>query len=207
MLKKLLFSHSAKKIIYLNFTNKTNFCYNYYGGLIMGRELRRKQAKKEGKSLKREEVTEKNQIVSLIKIIVLLIFITGAIYLISALFITKELDWFDKAEDTQNETNNSKTILASSIFKQSETTYYVYFYDFNDEDQKIKNVVDNKLATATVYRVDTSSALNKKYVSDTSNKQATTLEELKVVDSTIIKINNDIIEEYYEQDEIINNLK
>lgn len=173
----------------------------------MGRELRRKQAKKEGKSLKREEVTEKNQIVSLIKIIVLLIFITGAIYLISALFITKELDWFDKTEDTQNETNNSKTILASSIFKQSETTYYVYFYDFNDEDQKIKNVVDNKLATATVYRVDTSSALNKKYVSDTSNKQATTLEELKVVDSTIIKINNDIIEEYYEQDEIINNLK
>ena len=112
-----------------------------------------------------------------------------------------------KNGDTSSGRDEYKFTLYETVSSSGQATYYVYFYDFNDEDQKIKNVVDNKLATATVYRVDTSSALNKKYVSDTSNKQATTLEELKVVDSTIIKINNDIIEEYYEQDEIINNLK
>ena len=34
----------------------------------MGRELRRKQAKREGKSLQKEEVVEKNQIKQLISI-------------------------------------------------------------------------------------------------------------------------------------------
>ena len=54
----------------------------------MGRELRRKQAKKEGKSLEKEEIIETNQIKKFIIITLAVVAIVGIIYLISGLFIT-----------------------------------------------------------------------------------------------------------------------
>ena len=97
----------------------------------MGRELRRKQAKKDGRSLEKEELIETNQIKKYLMTVVGIVGIFAIIYLLSALFITKELDWFNK--DKEENTNNSvsSSILASAIFKQSEESYYVYFYDFD----------------------------------------------------------------------------
>lgn len=172
----------------------------------MGRELRRKQAKKDGKNLKQETLVEENQIKKLIIITLILIFIICVIYLISALFITKELDWFSKKD---NETTNlvTNTILASEIFKQKEEEYYVYFYDYNDEDSQISSIVSSKLSENKVYKVDTNSALNSRYVSDNSNKDAKTIADLKVKSPTVVKIIGEVITEYYEGNEIINNLK
>jgi len=172
----------------------------------MGRELRRKQAKKDGKSLTPEIPTEENQIKKLAIIIGILVFIVGAIYLISALFITKELDWFQD-EPKENETLVQNTILASEIFKQTEEEYYVYFYDYKDEDAQISSTVSSKLSSSKVYKVDTGSALNNKYISEESNKTAKNLDELKVKEPTVIKINGETILEYYEGNEILNNLK
>lgn len=172
----------------------------------MGRELRRKQAKKEGKSLQPEITNEGNQIKSLIIITCVLVFIICAIYVLSALFITKELDWFDKKEE-ETQTLVSNTILASEIFKQKEENYYIYFYDYTDEDTEITNTINSKLSSSKVYKVDTSSALNKKYISEESNKSAKKLEDLKVKSPTVIKISGDEISEYYEKNEIITNLK
>ena len=171
----------------------------------MGRELRRKQAKREGKSLQKEVVSEDNQIKKLVKITLLIVFIICVIYIIAALFITKEVDWFDKKEENQSLVTN--TILASEIFKQSEEEYYVYFYDYNEEDSEIASAVSSKLSTKKVYKVDTGSALNNNYVSEESNKFAKKLDDLKVKPSTIIKISGEEIVEYYENDEIVNNLK
>ena len=175
----------------------------------MGRELRRKQAKKEGKSLEREEIIETNQIKKFIIITLAVVAIVGIIYLISGLFITKEIKWFNK-EETNTETDKSvaNTILASAIFNQSEEEYYVYFYNFNEEekDSAITSLVDSALSSSKVYKVNTNSALNTNYVAETSNKAAKTLAELKVVAPTLIKISGDKITEYYEKDEIKNKL-
>lgn len=171
----------------------------------MGRELRRKQAKKDGKSLERNNIEEKNQIKKLLKIVVLLILIIGLIYIISGLFITKELKWFSKSNSEEQHSKITNSILASEIFKQTDQEYYVYFYDFNDENEEISNVVLG--LTNKVYKVDTSSALNSNYVlndSNTGSKNAKSLEELKVVNSTLIKIVEENITEYYENDEILN---
>lgn len=173
----------------------------------MGRELRRKQAKKEGKSLKREEINEKNPIKKLLIIILVLLFIMVVIYLLSALFITKELDWFNKNTNESTTTNVTDSILASSIFKQIEEEYYVYFYDFSDEDAEITNTINNALPAEKVYKVDTSSAMNANYVSENSNPSAKTLSEISVVPNTLIKISGESIAEYYENDEIINKLQ
>ncbi len=174
----------------------------------MGRELRRKQAKKEGKSLAREEIIEKNPIKKFITITCILLIIMAAIYLATSLFITKELDWFNKKDEkeTTEEKTISDSILASAIFKQKEEEYYVYFYDFNEKDTTVTEYINNRLSGEKVYKVNTESAMNAKYISDTSNKNAKTLEELKVKAPTVIKISNHKITKYYEANEIVNNL-
>ena len=173
----------------------------------MGRELRRKQAKKEGKSLQPEIKEEEKLIKKLIIITAILVFIICTIYVLSALFITKELDWLDKKDEDVTDNLIENTILASEIFKQKEEEYYVYFYDYTEKNNQITSTVESKLSTKKVYKVDTSSALNNKYVSDQSNKSAKKIEELKVKAPTVIKINGDQISEYYEDNEIINDLK
>ena len=101
----------------------------------MGRELRRKQAKKSGQSLERVETKKDNQIKKYIINIISLLGVFVIIYLLSALFVTKELDWFSKKEKETNVNVVANTILASEAFKQKESSYYVYFYDY-DEDEK-----------------------------------------------------------------------
>lgn len=170
----------------------------------MGRELRRKQAKREGKSLKNEEIKEEYNVKKIVITCVIVLVSIGLVYLISALFITKELDWFSKEEVKDNTSGVENSILASAIFKQKEDEYYVYFYDFNEDNNMYKNIVSSKLSSKKVYNVDTSSGLNSNYVSDVSNKKATGLDDLKVVNDTVIKIVGDTIVEYYEKDEINN---
>ncbi len=174
----------------------------------MGRELRRKQAKKEGKSLKNENITEDYSLTKFVKVSVIVILSAVFLYLVSAIFITKEINLFGK-NNTTNTTNQtvSNAILAKSIFNQSEESYYVYFYDFNESNNNINTIVSSKLSGSKVYRVDTSSSFNSKYVSDTSNRSATTLDDLKVVKDTLIKIEGDAITMYLEgEEEITNNL-
>ena len=171
----------------------------------MGRELRRKQAKKEGKNLQPEIKDEEKLIKKLIIITAILVFIICTIYILSALFITKELDWLDKKDENITETLAENTILASEIFKQKEEEYYVYFYDFKETENNTTTVV-NSIQDLKVYKVDTGSTLNKNYISEESNKSAKTLSELSVKAPTLIKVSGDIIVAYYEADEIVNNL-
>lgn len=170
----------------------------------MGRELRRKQAKKEGKSLERVVVEDNNSMMNYLKITLIVVIFGCLIYLLSALFVTKELDWFNKKEEQSEATSN--IILASQTFKQKEETYYVYFYNFDEEDTNITSTVTNSLSSDKVYKVNTSDALNSNYVSEETNKKAKTLEELKVKEHTLIKIENDTIKEYYEGEEITKKL-
>ena len=173
----------------------------------MGRELRRKQAKKDGKSLEKEEIIENNQIKKLLTTTCILVVILAVIYLLSAIFITKELNWFSQNDNTNNSNETvSNSILASAIFKQSEEEYYVYFYDFNEDQGLITELVNLSLSNETVYKVNTNSAMNANYVGTPSNKKAKNLNELKVTAPTLIKISNDTIVEYYENNEITNKL-
>lgn len=175
----------------------------------MGRELRRKQSKIEGKSLKRENVDKKDNdsIQKFVKITIVLIVLLDVIYLLIGLFVTKEIKWFSDSSDSSINTV-SNNIIASAIFKQKEEEYYVYFYNFEETNSNIESTISNKLSDYKVYRVDTSSSLNQNYVSeDSSNPNAKNLEELKVKAPTLIKIINDQIVSYYETENgIINGL-
>ena len=171
----------------------------------MGRELRRKEAKKNKKQLNNDnvELDAKISLVTLLKLVFFIILLLLVIYYVLAVFVTKEIDISNKnsnTEETSGTTNTvSDRILASNIFNQTEDTYYVYFYDYgteseNDLSSLISGSIDNKL-----YKVDTSSGLNSKYVTDENgNKDAKDIDDLKVVSNTLIKIEDDKIVEYFE---------
>ena len=170
----------------------------------MGREQRRKeQFKNKNKKVEENELDVSIKLSTTIKLASFVVILLLVIYYVLAIFVTKELDVSDdtstiKPEEEISNTNSvSNKILASNIFNQKEEEYYVYFYDFNDENEVVSGVVSN--ISDKVYRVDTSSSLNSNYVTeDGSNKDATNLDELKVVDPTIIKVKGDKIVEYYE---------
>jgi len=180
----------------------------------MGRELKRKQSKKEGKNvketlIKEKEIKENNEIYSFLKISIILIIVLVIVYLLAGIFITKEFDLFNNNDTEETDNTVANKIIASSIFNQKEEEYYVYFYDFDnsDDDLQITNLVNDKLIDEKVYKVDVSSALNSNYVSEEeSNKKAKKLEDLKVKNYTLIKISADKIVEYYEEDEITKKL-
>jgi hypothetical protein len=126
---------------------------------------------------------------------------------LSALFVTKELDWFENKSDKEIVETVENTILAKETFNQTEEEYYVYFYDYKDTDERITSTVNENLSKSKVYKVNTDSALNSNFVSETSNKKAKKLSELKVKSPTVIKISKDKIVAYYEGNEILEKIK
>ena len=167
----------------------------------MGREMRRKNSKK-NKNLKIKNELPVNDTItgrSALKIFVFSTILLAAIYFTIAIFVTKELkiSWLNGETNETESTTIENKILAKNTFNQRESTYYVYFYDFNNEDTNIASAIYG--ADARVYRVDASNGLNSNYVStESGNRNATTLDDLKVVDPTLIKIDNDKIVAYYE---------
>lgn len=169
----------------------------------MGRELRRREERKNKKITANKEIELDTSIkgITVFKVIFAIVLILLVLYYILAVFVTKEIDVSGgKNTDTTDEVSSSVSnkILASAIFNQSEEVYYVYFYDFSDEDESISSALSSK-SDLKFYRVDTSSSLNGKYVTEESgNRNVTSVEDLKVKDPTIIQVTNDQITAYYE---------
>lgn len=167
----------------------------------MGREQKRKQQKKNARKIKEVEDVSLFTFSSFIKTTIALLLVIFFSYFILAFFVTKEYNFGtnnkDKNENADSSSSVSNLIVASNIFDQSENSYYVYFYDFNNEDERISSSISN--ISDVVYRVNTASGFNSKYVTDGSgNINAKTLDDLKVKAPTLIKIDNDTISSYYE---------
>ncbi len=170
----------------------------------MGREQKRKEQKKYKNRKNENELTQENMVnvSTIIKVILGTVIVILVFYYGLAIFVTKEVDLSSSKKDndtTENDNSSvSNLILAKNTFDQTDEIYYVYYYDFNDEDEVISNSI-NTLTDYTIYRVDTSSGLNSNYVDDNnSNKNVTSVDNLKVKNPTLIKIDNDKVVSYYE---------
>lgn len=176
----------------------------------MGRELRRKEAKRNGKNVREVQKLSKEKPMTMktfITILVTLLVFFVILYIITGIFITKDIKWFDKKEESTstNESTISNRILASDTLRQSEEEYYVYYYDSTDENSDVSSVVSS--LSTKVYRVDLNDAFNSNYIGEPSGI-VSDISELKVSDPTIIKVISSTISEYYNGvDEITNNLK
>ena len=171
----------------------------------MGRELRRKEEKrnKNKKNIQnQEDVGLEISGLTVLKVVGAVTLIILVVYFVLAIFVTKEISTSSNentSEATSSETESvSDKVVAANIFNQSEDTYYVYCYDFNDEDDGLKQAFGS-VNNTKVYRLDTSNSFNSKYVTDgAGNRNATNLESLKISNPTLLVISGDSIRGYYE---------
>ena len=172
----------------------------------MGREIRRKEAKKKNNKIKKvEKIDTSIKGSTLLKLIAICVFMIVLLYLVVAIFITKEIEvsWFNNNKTEETNEVLSNRILAKNTFNQKESTYYVYFYDYTDEVSSVSTSI--RSISDKVYKVNTKDGFNSNYVSEETNKDASSIEELKVKALTLIKVVDGSIVEYYEGKEEINN--
>lgn len=163
----------------------------------MGRELKRKQAKREGKNVREVQKKDRDKPMkpqTFITIIVSLILCFIILYILTGIFITKEIKWFQSKENENTSNTIANRILAVDALRQAEEEYYVYFYDSTEEDVTISSKVSE---LSKVYRVDLSDDFNSNYVADTSSGIVENISDLKVIDPTIIKVVSGAIKEIY----------
>ena len=174
----------------------------------MGRELRRREERKNKnkKAVENEEELDTSiKGTTVLKVVSTIVLLLLVVYYVLAVFVTKELDISAKdnenSETSEKEENNESTtsnkILAATIFNQSEESYYVYCYDFTDEDNGVAEAVN--ASQEKIYRLNTKDSLNSRYVTEgEGNKNATSLEDLKISNPTLLVITGDKITGYYE---------
>ena len=174
----------------------------------MGRELRRKEAKRSGKNVKEAQklsydkpISTRNFIIIIIALIILLV-IT---YVLTGVFATKDIKWFSK-KTNEEETNNivKNRILASESLKQLDENYYVYYYDTTKEDYEITNIVDG--LSDPVYKVDLHDDFNSNFIGESSGI-VDTIDDLRVSNPTVIKVSSEKITAFYTAEEIKELLK
>lgn len=97
--------------------------------------------------------------------------------------------------ETKTEFDYEK-IMIGNVFNRSENTYYVLFDNY--KDYKVDSYINSliKDSDEVVYKVDMSLSENASHVSDDNNKNASSSDELKINDITLIKISNGKIVEY-----------
>ena len=158
----------------------------------MGRELRRKEAKRNGKNVRDIQKLSKEKPMTMkqfITIIVVLLVFFVILYILTGIFITKDIKWFDKKDTTtDNVSTISNKILGVDSLRQSEEEYYVYYYDTTNENSDVTSTINS--LTTKVYKVDLHDAFN-------ANIVVSDISELKVADPTVIKVVNSTITEYY----------
>ena len=163
----------------------------------MGRELKRKQAKRDGKNVK--EVQKKNiekplSPKTFITLLVVLLLFFIILYIITGLFITKELKWFDNNTNEEEIKEIENKILATDSLRQVEEEYYVYYYDTTEEDSEVANALYT--VNEKVYRVDLNDAFNSNFVGEPSGV-VDNINDLKVSNPTLIKVSSEKIVAFY----------
>ena len=151
----------------------------------MGRELRRKEAKRNGKNVRDIQKLSKEKPMTMkqfITIIVVLLVFFVILYILTGIFTT------------DNVSTISNKILGVDSLRQSEEEYYVYYYDTTNENSDVTSTINS--LTTNVYKVDLHDAFNANIVGDPSGV-VSDISELKVADPTVIKVVNSTITEYY----------
>ena len=164
----------------------------------MGRELRRKEAKRNGKNVREVQKLNKEKPMTMktfITIIVTLIVFFIILYILTGIFITKDIKWFEKKDTTDTTENTiSNKILGVDSLRQAEEEYYVYYYDTTNENSDINSIVNS--LSEKVYRVDLHDDFNSNLIGEPSGV-VSDISQLKVSDPTIIIVVSSTITEFY----------
>lgn len=145
----------------------------------------------------------------IVRTVAIIVIIFCAFYFLT-LFLTNR-DNSSSSTNTSKDTSISySNIIAGRSFSMPEDEYLVLYYDFSDTTltsslNTMTNTYISKDSHLTVYYVDMSDALNKKYVSENSNTSPVSVSDLAINGPTVIHFVNGSVTEYIEGEEEIKN--
>ena len=143
------------------------------------------------KTKKEKKYENKNKILSFAKIIFGLL-----VLIICASIATIAINGDYNFKDQETKITYDE-IIAGQTFNRSEETYYVVFYEF-DGREDLSETINKTVSENAIYKVNLNNVMNKNIISNSSNKNATKAEELKINGTTLIKIENGKISNYIE---------
>lgn len=159
--------------------------------------LKYKRAKRERN--KNIVSNEQNEIKRFIYTTIGVLLFVGLVYL--GIIGLEKLGLFEQgytAPTKEETTIDYEFINIGTVFNRNEKSYYVLFDNY--ESDYNKNVYIDKLISEQksykVYKVDMNKNMNAKYLSDSSNKKATSDSDLRINGLTLIKITNGKISKY-----------
>lgn len=185
-----------------------------------GKVVSKNETRKLNKELKKERrkmasrVPMDPEVKGKIILVCIIIIIFCAFYFLT-LFITKDNT---KSKSSSNNSSSKSTssnisydeILLGRSFSMGDGEYLVIYYDESNEDisSEISSLIStykNKESHLTIYSVNMNSPFNSKYVSDESNHNPNNASEMKINGPTLVKFNNNKVEDYIEGFEDISN--
>ena len=150
----------------------------------------------------------KNKIFIVIGILVFLL----AFYLLTLYITNKNNPKKDDTDTKEKITFSYDEILLGRSLSMQDDEYLVLFYDKSDEKQseiydQLYNDYKNKEDHLSIYYVDMSSGLNKRFsTTEESNKAPLDVSEFKINGPTLIRVNNHAVLDYYEGEESIKSI-
>lgn len=141
-----------------------------------------------------------------LKIIIIMVITLGVFYLLTLGILSKKDSVYGKI----NSSIQYNKILVGQSFNQKRKEYLVLYYNSKKDDMDtIHTLISNyndKKDKIFLYTVDMSEAFNKQFISDESNTNPTTAEELKIAGVTLIHFKDNKVLSYV-TDDIENYLK
>ncbi len=164
---------------------------------------------------KNNKIIEENTTQISLKSVITLFLCVLVVFLgfyIFTLYMTHQENDDSSTDDTSSVDTSSGTILLGQTLSMNYDSYYVLFYDFDDEDnasnyQNIITQYKSKEDGLPIYSVDMSSGFNKSYKTDgESNKNPNSISDFSINGITLMKIENKAVVDYVEGEESITSI-
>lgn len=153
--------------------------------------------KKEKLNYKTEEQKE---IVKFGIVLAILVCVIVFVYLLSSKFLNVSIKEYEYTTGTVS----TDVVIVGTLLNQKEKSYYVMAYDSTKNNATSYNTyteyyTSNKKDALKIYYLDLNNGMNKDYyVLENSNPNAKKIKDLKIIDGTLIKVENNKITKYIE---------
>ncbi len=165
------------------------------------------KTKKNVKNIKQNTYNNDTEISKLIKLIIVVSLIVLIFYGLTVLVNQeKEVENPDTPASIQYD-----EILIGNVLKQPNEEYYVMIYDDEDYDTSLYStyldLYKQKDEAIRIYTSQLNNPLNQNFKAEKSNLDISDISDLKIQSSTLLKINDGKIEEFYEGKKLVEHLK
>lgn len=171
-------------------------------------------AKQKDKRIKSINYTsdEQNEVKSFIIILIIVVVAIIAVYVLTRLFVSKDLFKDEPTKIVTPGEVNYSTVLIGSMLNVKEDEYYVIITDTSDPASSyytgLMTTYKRNTKALPIYLADLSNELNKKYIGTKNNLNPTDMAKFMVKDNALIHIKDGkIVKAMSEEKDISNELK